>query len=367
MAGLPRRRPRSTARSACSASVSARRRTNCPSRFASERSRISVSRSSACASFRRTSSAGRREPATFDVFSCFAQDMAEFWATGNLQPLETARMQRWKEHHTALQVGKALPGGAACTYGQGDAAFRRLYVDPDRSGRWRSARGRAAGVAAKLFVEWVEREDRQTGRAGAEVGHRPARHCFNFDSFGYNARVLGKRPEQLSWAELLNSRWRTTRRSQRLRPAGQASGRGKCRPGGRPDEDPRSRRSDEEERSTDSSRYCSCTGSGGSSSISGGRAAIWSNGCRPRRSSSPRCRRLRSRTLVGARVPIRQAAPREGYRAFAGLLPSRRRLRDPATLDACYRYLNWWHRGSPASVLRYGLSTAQSRRRAGGS
>ena len=31
---------------------------------------------------------------------------------------------------------------------------------------------------------------------------------FNFDSFGYNENVLGKRPEELSWAELFNGKWR---------------------------------------------------------------------------------------------------------------------------------------------------------------
>ncbi len=52
-----------------------------------------------------------------------------------------------------------------------------------------------------------------TSRPANAVGPEPkfltgSPGTFNFDSFGYNAKVLGKRPEQLSWAELLNSRWR---------------------------------------------------------------------------------------------------------------------------------------------------------------
>jgi hypothetical protein len=107
----------------------------------------------------------RQEPATFDIFSCFQQDVAEFWATANLQPVEIARIRRWGDVTPLYKLGKAQPRSSHCTYGQGDAAFRRLYVDPDLSGRWPSAPGVSANVN-RLLVQWV---DESTGkRVGAE-------------------------------------------------------------------------------------------------------------------------------------------------------------------------------------------------------
>ena len=103
------------------------------------------------------------------------------------------------------KLGRARPR-TRCAYGQGDAAFRRLYLDPDRSGRWRSA-SRVPAQVERLFVQWVDES------SGKPVGPEP-RFCtgvpgtFNFDSFGYRADILRKRPEELSWAELLNRRWR---------------------------------------------------------------------------------------------------------------------------------------------------------------
>jgi putative spermidine/putrescine transport system substrate-binding protein len=56
-------------------------------------------------------------------------------------------------------------------------------------------------------------------------------------------------------------------------------------------------------------------------------------------------------TLAALGVPIRQAAPREGYRAFAGLFMISGEVRDRAKLDACYAFLNWWHSGFAGAVL----------------
>jgi putative spermidine/putrescine transport system substrate-binding protein len=65
-------------------------------------------------------------------------------------------------------------------------------------------------------------------------------------------------------------------------------------------------------------------------------------------------------------VPIRQAAPREGYRAFAGLLSVSAAVTNPVKLDACYAFLNWWHSGFAGSVLLragyYSAVQATSRR-----
>src|SRR5262245_40131925 len=146
-----------------------------------------------------------QEPASFDILSTYAHELVGYWATGNLQPIEIARIQRWRDVTPLYKLGRAQPR-TRCAYGQGDAAFRRLYLDPDRSGRWPSA-PRGPAQERRLFVQWA---DESTGKP---VGPEP-RFCtgvpgtFNFDSFGYRADILRKRPEELSWAELLNRRWR---------------------------------------------------------------------------------------------------------------------------------------------------------------
>ena len=290
----------------------------------------------------------RQEPATFDVFSCFGQDMAEFWATGNLQPVQIARVQRWKAITPLYKLGKAQPGSARCTYGQGDAAFRRLYADPGRTGRWKSAPGVPAKVE-RVLVQWV---DESTGKP---VGPEP-KFCtgvpgtFNFDSFGYNARVLGKRPEELSWKELLNPRWRGRVALNEFDPqaglqdaanAVQAARLMKFGDLGDPTR---------KEIDTLVKLLLSYKKRGQFFNIwpQNGDPVEWMQA-----EKVVVCTMWASQiaSLVALGAPIRQAAPREGYRAFAGLLTISREVRDQATLDACYRFLNWWHSGFAGAVL----------------
>jgi putative spermidine/putrescine transport system substrate-binding protein len=305
----------------------------------------------------------RQQPASFDVFSCAQQDVAEFWVTGNLQPAEIAKIRRWKDITPLYKLGKTQPGSARCKYGQGDAAFRRLYVDPDRSGRWPSAPGTPPGLA-DLLVQWV---DEATGRP---VGAEP-QFCtgvpgtFNFDSFGYNAAVLGKRPEQLSWAEFLNSRWRGRVALNGFDPQGglqdtanavQAAGLMRFGDLG----DPTRNEIDRLVKLLLTYRK------------RGQFFNIWTQAdqlqewIRAKKVVVSAMYAAQIADLAALRFPIRQAAPREGYRAFAGLLSISSEVRDPAKLDACYAFLNWWHSGFAGAVLLregyYSAVQATSRR-----
>ena len=152
----------------------------------------------------------RQQPAAFDILSGFSYLVNPEWPSGNLQPVEIARIPRWKEISPLFKLGKLRPGDRRCTYGQGDAAFRRLYLDPERSGRWKSPAGTPPELEG-LVVQWADE------KTGLPVGPEP-RFCtgvpgaFNLDSFGYNAHVIRKRPEELSWAELFNRRVARPRR-----------------------------------------------------------------------------------------------------------------------------------------------------------
>ncbi len=305
----------------------------------------------------------RQQPGAFDILSCFAQDIAEFWTTGNLQPLEIARIRRWKDVTPLYRLGKLHPRDARCAYGQGDAPFRKLYLDPDRSDRWRSAPG-APRSLDRLLVQWA---DEATGKP---VGPEP-RLCtglpgtFNLDSFGYNAKALRKRPEELSWAELVNRRW-TGRVALIADPhvglqdggnAVQAAGLMRFGDLG----DPTRREIDRFVKILLALRK------------KGQFFNVWNIP-----SAQPvewmRAGEVVIGSLFAGQVaalaalgfPIRQAAPREGYRAFAGLLSISAEVTDPAKLDACYDFLNWWHSGYGGAVLlRQGYYTgvqATSRR-----
>jgi putative spermidine/putrescine transport system substrate-binding protein len=56
-------------------------------------------------------------------------------------------------------------------------------------------------------------------------------------------------------------------------------------------------------------------------------------------------------SLAALGFPVRQTAPPEGYRAFAGMLSISSEVTDPARLGACYDFLNWWYSGFAGSVL----------------
>jgi putative spermidine/putrescine transport system substrate-binding protein len=269
--------------------------------------------------------------------------------------VEIARIHRWKAITPLYKLGKAQPA-RRCPYGQGDAAFRRLYVDPARSGRWRSAPDVAANLE-RLLVQWVDES------IGKPAGPEP-KFCtgvpgtFNFDSFGYNSGVIKKQPEVLSWAELLNARWRRRVALNGFDPQGglqdtanavQAAGLMRFGNLG----DPTRKEIDRLVALLLAYRK------------RGQFFDVWTQFIDPIDWMQSRkvvvCTMYASQIgpLAALGFPVRQAAPREGYRAFAGLMSISAAVTDPAQLAACYAFLNWWHSGWAGSVLmRWGYFNA---------
>ena len=145
------------------------------------------------------------QPGSFDVLAYYHFGYDAIWPTGSLRPVDTRRITRWKQVSDLFKQGKVRPLDPRCTYGQGDAPFRSMYVDD--SGRYPIAPDKPGG--AWRIVEWVDE------RTGKPYGGLPEPRyvngvptIFNVDSIGYNARVIKRPPERVSWAELLNSRWR---------------------------------------------------------------------------------------------------------------------------------------------------------------
>lgn len=117
------------------------------------------------------------EPATYDIYDqCFHNlDIVWFW--GSLQPIDTRRITEWS------RISGLTREGGINRYawrGHGDAPVKKLYVQP----------GESLGPEPSLFISML-----------------PTVH--NFDSFGYDLRLFGRREGQReSWAMLLDPRAR---------------------------------------------------------------------------------------------------------------------------------------------------------------
>ena len=300
----------------------------------------------------------RHEPAAFDILAGYNHLVSPEWPSGSLQPVEIAKISQWDEISPLFKLGKLRPGDLRCTYGQGDAAFRRLYLDPERSGRWRSPAGIRPELEG-LVVQWADR------KTGLNVGPEP-RFCtgmpgaFNLDSFGYNEHVIRKRPEELSWAELFNGKWRGRAALvgdpltgfQDAGNAARAAGLVRIRDLGEPTH-----------REIDS-LFKLLAALKQRNYFRG----LWTDFVTPgnwMKSGEVVIESMWAATispLSALGVPVRQAAPREGYRAFAGLYSISSLVTDPAKLRACYDFLNWWNSGyAGAEMLRANfLNAAQA-------
>ena len=296
-----------------------------------------------------------QEPAAFDILFGWNSDIGLQWPSDNLKPVEIAKIKLWNEISPLFKLGRLRPGDLRCSYGQGDAAFRRLYLDPERSGRWKSAAGTPSELKG-LVVQWADE------KTGLPVGPEP-RFCtgvpgnFGFDSFGYNERVIRKRPEELSWAELLNMRWRgrvalinaSIQGFQDAGNAARAAGLVRIRDLG----DPTRREIDLLLKALTTLKR------------RGLFYDLWAEYAQPVNWMRHHHVVIESMWAVAIAplqalgFPVRQAAPREGYRTFAGFSSISNRVTDPAKLRACYDFLNWWNSGYAGAVtLRSGYLNA---------
>jgi putative spermidine/putrescine transport system substrate-binding protein len=152
-------------------------------------------------------------PDTFDVFGGYNYQSLLVWPSGSLQAVDTHKLPSWSQFYKLFTYGKLNPSSAACTYGQGNAPFRTTFVDPSGS---KNGVGTSTGLPIysqgppnnKQIIRWINESGRPFGGKPQPrfiVG--PAAH-FNADSMGYNADVVKKLPNRVSWAELLNTKWK---------------------------------------------------------------------------------------------------------------------------------------------------------------
>jgi putative spermidine/putrescine transport system substrate-binding protein len=154
------------------------------------------------------------DPDSFDIGGLYNYQMFPIWPTGNLQPLERSRMRAWNDYYPLFTRGKVVPRDKKATYGQGNAPFRVLFVDPRGSSR---RIGRSTGLPLtregptnnRQIVQWWDESKNAPykGRPQPRWVMGGTAH-FNMDSMGYNGDVIKKAPTQVRWGELLNPAWK---------------------------------------------------------------------------------------------------------------------------------------------------------------
>jgi putative spermidine/putrescine transport system substrate-binding protein len=145
-------------------------------------------------------------PGSFDIFGGYNYQYMQGWPAGSMMPVDRTRVTAWETNYKLFRYGKVNPASKSCTYGQGNAPFRAMYVDPNgKSGLPLTPQH---PVGNKSIVIWIDEKTGKpyTGKAEPRGIVGPPAH-FNMDSMGYNGDVITKDPSKMSWAELLNKKY----------------------------------------------------------------------------------------------------------------------------------------------------------------
>ena len=281
--------------------------------------------------FLTTQHKAAQEPDSYDIYDqCFHNlDIVWYWRA--IQPIAIGRIGLWDEINDLTKTGHIGPNARL---GQGDAPVKKLFVQPN-----------------------LELGDTPTGH----ISMLPTTH--NFDSFAYRTDMIDGTQDVGSWAALLDHKW-SGRAALVDEPAigifdaalaAQAAGLMSFGNIGNMTVDEIDRLIDllEERRKDGFFRGFWRTAEDAALLMNENRTDIqsmWSTGIT---------------ILNGQGVPVDQAVPVEGYRAWHGGLCLSRGL-EGRMLDVAYDYLNWWISGWPGAVVArqgYYISTPERSRR----
>jgi putative spermidine/putrescine transport system substrate-binding protein len=258
------------------------------------------------------------QPGAYDVYDQWFHNMEIAWTSGAIRPVDIDRIDRWDLVNDLSKHGALRPGDPI---GQGDAPVRQLYVRPGR---------------------------RLSSQPSDQVVALPCVH--NMDAFGYNTDVIPKATAYVaeSWRWLLDERYAGQVGLMADPAIGvidaalavEASGLMEFRDLGNLSV----REIDGLVKLLIAKKKAGHFGSFWNSvdeaveQMRGGQVnigSLWSPGVV---------------ALRAAGVPVRTAAPKEGYRAWHGGLALSARI-SGRKLDAAYEYLNWWLSGWPGAVM----------------
>ncbi len=257
-------------------------------------------------------------PEKFDLYEQWTDSIRTLWQANSIQPIDTNRLQYWGEINSISKLGRIVPDAPI---GLGDAPYKILNVQQD-------------GELGKNFT--------------GHISFLPYVH--NVDSFGYNTDVVPKGIpyETESWGWLLDDKWRgkvaivnaPTIGIFDLALAVQARGLMQF--------NDISNMSIEEidnlftillgyKRNNHFSGFWNSVPQS-VDFMTSGRAVIESM-------FSPGVA-----SANGRGTPVAYAAPKEGYRAWHGVMCMSRECKGK-TRDAAYDYMNWWLSGWPGAYI----------------
>jgi putative spermidine/putrescine transport system substrate-binding protein len=301
------------------------------------------------------------KPESFDVFGGYGYQAMRVWQSGNLRAIDTERIDAWPELYRLFAWGKLQPG-SSCPYGVGDAPFRSLFL---RAGSVGLPASSARPPGTTSIVQWIDE------RTGEPYGGRPMpRHVigvpahFAAESIGYLVDVIERPPRRVSWAELLNRRWKGRVAVQDdpgvgfldLGRAAQSLGIIRIANLGQmtiPEIDRLAKiitayRKQQQFRAAWSS-FNDSVNLMASKDVAV--SALWPSA---------------AARLVAEGVKAEYAVPPEGYRGSCSSIGISARVVDSRTLDACYAYLNWLYEGLfGATMMRQGYYVANGARLGG--
>lgn len=258
------------------------------------------------------------DPSSFDLYEQWSDSMNVLWRAGAIQPIETERLTYWQEINNLTKTGKIAPDAAI---GAGDAPHKLLFVQDDQS--------LGGGDTGKIsFLPYVH----------------------NTDSFGYDTRHIarGVPYETESWGWLFDEQHRgkvalvnaPTIGIFDAALAAQAKGLMTFRDIGDMSRAEIDQLFEIMIELKQNGHFCGLWNSVPESVnfFSSDRAVIGSM-------FSPGISALR-----GQNIPVVYAAPKEGYRAWHGVMCLSSQTQGHVK-DAAYRYMNWWLSGWPGAFI----------------
>lgn len=118
------------------------------------------------------------KPESFDLYEQWSNSINVLWRANAIQPIDRTRLTYWKEISDLTKTGRVAPGASI---GLGDAPYKLLYVQKDKS----------LGSSTTDQVSFLP-------------------YVHNTDSFGYNTDVIEKGVpyKTESWGWLLDDQWK---------------------------------------------------------------------------------------------------------------------------------------------------------------
>lgn len=258
------------------------------------------------------------DPKSFDLYEQWSNSIRILWQSQSIKPIDTRRIRHWGEINPLSKSGRLSPGDHVAP---GDAPHTILYVQDDGS---------------------------LSGTKSDEVSYLPYVH--NSDSLGYNPQRIpeGIPYETESWGWLLDPQHRGRVAVVNAPSIGVFDLALAARARGLMDFENIGRMtSDEVNRLFEILMRFKAEGHfrGFWNSVPHSADLMVNGGVEVQSMFSPGVSMVRSQG-----VPCIYAAPREGYRAWHGVICLSRETRGEQE-DAAYSYMNWWLSGWPGAFI----------------